>query len=404
MKTILVLGGGSSQLPFIEFCLKMGHPTHVLDGDSNSPASSITANLLIFKKIDISDIQLVFKYAKNINPDAVIAPSNDAGLFAATYVANELNLPGPGEFATKYSRDKFKFRQLLSKSGISTPWYVLSEPGYNHEKIMGLIPSFPCVVKPNQGSGSKGVRYLENFGELGEYVTRQEREGNKGHLLFEEFVPGTEYSLEGIVQNKKLIVIGVCQKTRSSLPSLVDTRVQLPSNLDDKNMESAISLAEQVVSVLMVENAPIHLEFIVSPTFGIVAVECAVRAGGFNLFNKLIPRCTGYNTLQAQLHLILGLSIEERNVLITQAGILEFPQPKAFGLLQEISYNADLFKVENQGSTPNMEIAIYKKKGDRVGPSSNGADRVGHVMVFAPTLSEAEEKISNLDIQITLDH
>ena len=101
MKTILVLGGGSSQLPFIEFCLKAGHVTHVLDGDSNSPASGITANRLIFKKVDISDIQLVFGYAKNINPDAVIAPSNDAGLFAATFVTHELDLPGPGEFATK---------------------------------------------------------------------------------------------------------------------------------------------------------------------------------------------------------------------------------------------------------------------------------------------------------------
>ena len=392
----MILGAGKAQAAFIQFCVADGHDVYLADGDKNALSHLLLQKNVNTKLIDITNADEVLSYAKQISPDAVIAPSNDAGLIAATAVADYFGIPGPGIFATQNSRNKYEFRKLLKATGLTSPWFLHAKKS-NIEYLSAEIPSYPCVIKPVQGSGSKGVRYLGSAPELKSYLHDSLNNSSISEYQVEEFIEGVEYSVEGMVQNGNLMILAICEKMRSPLPNLVDTRVSYPPRLQPREIEVAKDMTNKIITALKVENAPIHLEFIQSPTKGFVVVECAVRAAGFNLFNRMVPWCTGIDTLEAQLNLILGIPLRNIEPIREYAGILEFPQPQSKGILKSINYQ------KPTDSEVLTEIETYKKIGEIVAPASNGAERVGHIFIFSKSSDKAEEILESLKFSIELE-
>ena len=396
MSRILILGAGKAQAAFVQHCLAKGHDIYLVDGNKDVLSNAIDHKSLHKQLIDITKADEVLTYAKRINPDAVIAPSNDAGLLSAAIVADHIGVPGPGLFAAQNSRNKFKFRKLLWFTGLTTPWYLQADKS-NTEDLIPKIPSYPCVIKPVQGSGSKGVRFLASASDLEAYLHDTLESTAVSDYQIEEFVEGVEFSIEGIVQNGNLTTIAVCEKERSELPNLVDTRVIYPSKLTVGELEQAHDMARKIVEALRVENAPIHLEFIKSPKLGFVAVECAVRAAGFNLFNRMVPWCTGVDTLEVQLNLVLGRPLQNIEPIRRYAGILDFPQPPHSGRLKAIHYQ------KPPDSRFVTEIEVYKEIGEIVSPASNGSERIGHIFIFTEKESEAHNILESLNFSIEID-
>jgi biotin carboxylase len=182
---------------------------------------------------------------------------------------------------------------------------------------------------------------------------------------------------------------------------LVDVQVCFPPRISQKVEKEASILAQRIVMALKVENAPIHLEFILSPSRGLVPVECAVRGAGFNLFNFMVPWCTGVDVMGAQLNLILGNPLRDIAPKRKYAAILEFPQPKTGGKIQKISYrnpseDSLLFKSY-------VEIQMNKVIGETVVPATNGSERIGHIFIFSETWSEVESIYSKIDFSIEVE-
>lgn len=396
MSKILILGGGKAQAAFIEYCLSKGHVVYLLDGNKEAYSNNIKNRNLHPELVDITLPGKVLEFAEKIIPDAVIAPSNDAGLEAATMVAEHFGIPGPGVYALQNSRNKFNFRQLLEKNSINSPWY-LEVSSTNSEDAMMKVPNYPCVIKPVQGSGSKGVRFVESSSDLGAYFKESLAFSTSNQYQIEEFIDGIEFSIEGVVQDGDFTILAVCEKVRSKLPNLVDTRVSYPPRLTLENLQKAHQTATEIVKLLQVQNAPIHMEIIQSPTRGFFPVECAVRAAGFNLFNRMVPWCIGIDTLSLQLSLILGEPLGDLTPTRHCAGILDFPEPPGSGELKTIKYQ------EAQTANVLVEIEIYSKIGDLVKPASNGAERIGHIFIFSETLEQAEETLNLVNMTFEIE-
>ena len=396
MSKILILGGGKAQAAFIEYCLSKGHVVYLLDGNQEAYSNNIENRNLHPELVDITLPAKVLEFAEKIIPDAVIAPSNDAGLEAATKVAEYFGIPGPGVYALQNSRNKFNFRKLLEKNSINSPWYC-EVSSTNSEDAIRKVPNYPCVIKPVQGSGSKGVRFLESSSDLIAYFEESLEFSTSNQYQIEEFIDGIEFSIEGVVQNGDFTILAVCEKVRSKLPNLVDTRVSYPPRLTLENLQKAHQTATEIVKLLQVQNAPIHMEIIQSPTRGFFPVECAVRAAGFNLFNKMVPWCIGIDTLSLQLSLILGKPLGDLTPTRHYAGVLEFPEPPGSGELKAINYQ------DAQSANVSVEIEIYSKIGDLVKPASNGAERIGHIFIFSETLEQVEETLNLVNMTIEIE-
>ena len=76
-----------------------------------------------------------------------------------------------------------KFKLVNRKSFLIKDKYQLSR-----------IKKFPCIIKPNDGTGSMNVIKIENKKSLISTVNYLLKD--KVKILFEEFVEGKEYSLE----------------------------------------------------------------------------------------------------------------------------------------------------------------------------------------------------------------
>jgi len=396
---VLILGGGVSQLDFIRFCILQNYEVHVLDGSSAIVSRGIESPLLFHHLVDIKDAKLTLAMAKSIEPDCVIAPSNDAGIISAAKIAQHLGLPGPGVHAAELSRNKFRLRELTSKAGILSPWFRKIDLNQELSSQFDKASSYPCVVKPVAGSGSKGVLYVSDKNDLFTSLQKSGKDSEENQILVEEFVEGVEYSLEGIVQNGQLQVLGICKKTRSDLPYLLDTEVAFPSSLSESQIDASVELATKVSAILQVENAPIHMEFILNPEGKLYLVECAVRAAGFDLFSKLVSWCIGINTSSLQLDLILGTPIRAISRLNQKSGILKFPQIQSQGIISSISFDRRVLK---QNTEVYLDAVLLKKVGDFVRPAQSGSDRIGYFLIFGRDDQQVIQLSEQLNFKVEL--
>ena len=399
MKKVLVLGGGIGQLDFINYCISQNFEVHVFDGSENPASLAIEDSRVRHYCVDIKDPDSALQIAQRILPDCVIAPSNDAGIVASAVIAEYLGLPGPGVHAARLSRDKYRLRELTRESGISSPWFEKVEVGGNSDLVALSEVRFPCVVKPVNGSGSKGVLYVKEKNVLFESLEKSSKDSNTSEILIEEFVPGIEYSLEGLVKDSILEVVGICRKTRSDLPYLLDIDVVYPSGLSDDLTKSSIQLAQEVSAVLKIQNAPIHMEFIVTPDSKIYLVEIAVRAAGFGLFTKLISWCIGVNTSKLQLDLILNEPLSIDRNFANRAGMLYFPQVVSEGKIAAIEYNKSCLR---QDSDCHVELTLLKRIGDHVRPAQSGSERLAYVFIFAKEIDVLNKVRESLNFEVEL--
>lgn len=399
MKKVLVLGGGIGQLDFINYCISQNHEVHIFDGSANPASCAIKNSRVIHNCVDIKDPDSVLEIARNIKPDCIIAPSNDAGIIASAVTAEYLGLRGPGVHAAKLSRDKYRLRELTSESGILSPRFKKVQVGDNIDLLELSEIKFPCVVKPVNGSGSKGVLFVMEKNALLESLEKSSKESNVNEILIEEFVPGIEYSLEGLVRDGILEVIGICRKTRSELPYLLDVEVVYPSGLSDDLVKDSIHLAKEVSAVLKIQNAPIHMEFIVTPENKVYLVEIAVRAAGFGLFTKLMSWCIGANMSKLQLDLITNEPVYIKPNFEKKAGMLFFPQIVREGTIAGIKFNKNYLR---QDSDIHVEVTLLKQVGDYVRPAQSGSERIAYAFILARDINELSRARNNLNFKVEL--
>jgi biotin carboxylase len=350
-----------------------------MDGSSTALSREIENPNVFHHLVDIKDENSTLALAIQINPHCVLAPSNDAGIISAARIAEHMGLAGPGVHAAKLSRNKYRLRELTSNAGVLSPWFKKVDLRIELSTQINQIISYPCVVKPVTGSGSKGVLFVRNKQELVSSLLKSSQDSGESEILVEEFVEGIEYSLEGIVQEKQLHLLGICKKTRSDLPYLLDTKVESPSGLSDVQVKASMALATKVSAILQVEDAPIHMEYILNPEGKLFLVECAVRAAGFDLFSRLISWCIGINTSSQQLDLILGKPIMTTSNLSLKSGILKFPQIQNEGIITSIIFDR---RILQQNEEAYLDVVLLKKVGEFARSAQSGSERIGYFLIF----------------------
>jgi len=125
-------------------------------------------------------LEIVTKHKIN-----VLMPSSGYDIYQ--YSANKEKLlklgalPVVSDIKTmKICRDKIQTFNYLSKK-FELPFTTL-----DYKKVKG----FPLIAKPRYGKGSKGIVKINNENEL-KYVSF-----NSENLIFQEYLPGTEYSID----------------------------------------------------------------------------------------------------------------------------------------------------------------------------------------------------------------
>src|ERR1700730_5340647 len=163
-----------------------------------------------------SSVKTIVDYAREHPIDAILSLDDSASQLAA--LANAaLGLPHNSPQAAEAARDKLLMRRLMSQGGapcpIFRPFSLAADPLEVAQQV-----TYPCVVKPRRLSGSRGVIRANNPEEFVAAFNRLKRlllsEGytEQDSLLVEDFIPGFEVALEGILTHGQLKVLTLFDK------------------------------------------------------------------------------------------------------------------------------------------------------------------------------------------------
>jgi len=156
---------------------------------------------------------------------AAIVGVDDRTALIASLAARLLGLPHNPPEAVAAARSKEQSRTRLRNAGLPVPRFQvlrLSDGEGALEAVVDCAP-FPCVAKPVSLSASRGVIRADTKDELRAAIRRiaallrspevaQRREADLDRVIVEEFLPGQEVAVEGLLQNGALRVLALFDK------------------------------------------------------------------------------------------------------------------------------------------------------------------------------------------------
>ena len=161
MKKILVIGGGAYQVPLIKRIIESGYEAYCVDGNPNAMGFESATG---YKHISVLDENACLEYAKELDINAVMTYGATLTLPTVAYIGEKLGLPALPIDTAELSKSKYKIKKRLADCGcnIKGDFFEMYSviDAKNHKFTL------PCVIKPSDGSGSKGVSLVYNDSEI----------------------------------------------------------------------------------------------------------------------------------------------------------------------------------------------------------------------------------------------
>src|SRR5437867_6770329 len=307
----------------------------------------------------------------------VVAVDDDTAVVAAA-IAEELGLRGNPVAAARAARDKHRQRQLLAAAGVAVPRFELLPTAADPERA-ARGASYPCVLKPSCLSASRGVIRADTPAEFVAAFERIKRileqaDPASRSLLVEEFVPGREVAVEGLVSKGALQVFAIFDKPDPlDGPFFEETMYVTPSRLARTAQQGIAACAQAAVTALGLREGPIHAE-VRHNHRGAWLIELAARPIGGRCSGALRfdTREAGGEMRDASLEEIvirhaLGMPIPTLEREAQASGVMMIPVPGA-GVLRDVRGADDAQQVPRV-----EEVVITAHPGQTLGPWPEGS-------------------------------
>lgn len=333
-------------------------------------------------------------------PDAVLAV-DDNGLELAALLSERLGLPANSPQAVRRLRDKLAFRQLQKEREFPCPDFHHLGSNADPDSLLAGI-RFPAVVKARRLSGSRGVIRVDNADEYRRAVAwvrgiqnKADRDAVELGLVVEDFIPGTEHALEGVIENGELSALALFDKPDPlDGPYFEETIYVTPSRLAPAVQEEIHLAVQRACRLAGLIAGPVHAEMRVNGE-GVWLLEVAARSMG-GMCGRVLNNALGMTLEELILRQALGKAFP---VAATReaAGVMMIPIPRR-GIYQR-AVNLET-ALEVPGIT---EIRIAAEPGQILIPPPEGGTYLGFIFSRAATPVEAEMALRLAHLRLAFD-
>ncbi|GHO60181.1 ATP-grasp domain-containing protein [Ktedonobacter robiniae] len=345
--------------------------------------------------IDFSDtptsVRTITDYAREHPITAILSVDDSASELAAQACAS-LGLPHNSPGAAEAARDKLLMRRLMSEGGAPCPVFRDFSLQEAPEEIAQRV-SYPCVLKPRRLSGSRGVirannpaEFLQAFYRLKRIVLSEGYAEEETTFLVEDFIPGVEVALEGILTHGALKVLTLFDKPDPlDGPFFEETIYTTPSRLSQEVQQAIADCVSTAASSLGLRHGPVHAELRVNES-GPWMLEIAGRSIG-GLCSTILEFGSGMCLEELILRHAIGEEIQmlERDTHAT--GVMMIPIPSA-GILKGV------IGVEEAAAVPLITgVEITAKVHHPLVPLPEGASYLGFIFARGETPVQVEEAL-----------
>ncbi len=291
-----------------------------------------------------SAIASISEYAEN-QPIGAILSVDDRGTLLAAKASDALSLPHNRPEAALAARDKHVMRRLLQDCQIQAPvskrFQFFKDTDSHTLSDLAKSISFPCVLKPLSLSGSRGViraNNIEEFIDAGKQLKlilfSLNRNAESIPFLVEDYIPGKEVALEGIIDDGRLHVLALFDKPDPlDGPYFEETIYVTPSRLQKSvidEIERSVALAAQALGL---QQGPVHAELRINE-YGPWLIEMAARSIG-GLCSHTLRFAAESSLEELILRQAFGMEFVSYKRESLASGVMMLPIPEA-GLLKRV--------------------------------------------------------------------
>lgn len=198
--------------------------------------------------------------------------------------------------ARKTSGNKLLMRTACQEKGIPMPKFTVfsnEKGGFGALKKIGV----PAVLKPVKSGHSFGAIFIDKldkrvFDKLLKRA-KDQLDSNadewmhyydlyKNDFLIEEYLGGPVLSVDGLVQDKRIMICGISEFDMSPTPLFIQEAVTIPADFKQVTKDRCFKYTKKVVEVLELDNCAFHCELRLTKK-GPVLIEIAARPPGGNM-------------------------------------------------------------------------------------------------------------------------
>jgi biotin carboxylase len=330
--------------------------------------------------------------------DAVVAV-DDRGVLVAAAAGERLGFPHNPPDAVAATRDKAAMRRALAAAEVPQPAFtVVDHDGLPDPADFPL----PWVLKPVDRSASQGVIRADDLDAAAAAATRVRAlsgETRDGPLLVEQYVPGVEVAVEGLLRDGRLTVLAVFDKPDPlEGPYFEETIYVTPSRLPAETLGRIGIVTERACSAIGLVEGPVHAELRVEPSRDgerVHVIEVAARSIG-GLCARTLRFGAGIALEELVLRHALGLPLDGIEREREASGVMMLPIPAA-GTLHGV-HGQDAARAV-PGVT-GLEITI--PSGRTVVPLPEGDRYLGFVFARGATPDDVERSLRAAHAALTI--
>ncbi len=331
-------------------------------------------------------------------PIGGIVPASDPTAVIAALAAERLGLPANPPAAARRAGDKLAMRTALAAAGLPVPRFRAHALAEDPEAVAAAAP-YPCVLKPLVFSASRGVIRADDaagFAAAWRRIARllsdtraerRAREGEAGErILVEEFVPGAEVALEGLLRGGRLEVLALFDKPDPlDGPFFEETLYVTPSRHPpalQRRIAEAVAAGARALGLV---EGPVHAEARLPPG-GPVVIEVAARSIG-GLCSRTLRFGAGLTLEEVLVAHAMRRPLHDLRREARASGVMMLPIP-ARGVLHGVS------GLEEARAVPGVQdVVITAPEGRELVPLPEGDSYLGFLFAKGDTPAAVEASL-----------
>lgn len=281
---ILCISSYEKGQPFLREAARLGCSVTLLTvdklKDADWPRESLTELLTMPEGLTpVQVLNTVCWLARSRRFDRIIA-LDEFDLETAALLREHLRMPGMGESATRFFRDKLAMRVKARQSGVAVPDFT---GVFNYDAVRAFMASVPgpWLLKPRTNASAIGIKPIDHPDEL--WPVLEQLGDLQTHYVLERFVAGEVYHVEGISWNGEILFAAPHKYGHPPMQTMhkggvFTTRSLHPDSPDARGLRE---IHARTIKALGMVSGVTHTEFIKSREDGqFYFLETAARVGG----------------------------------------------------------------------------------------------------------------------------
>lgn len=299
-KTILVLGTNAGQADLIRHMKALEWRVIGASPIVGEPGQAFCD---VVEHVNIVDLDALEEVVKRHSVDLIYSISSDVAMKSVVALSERVGLPHFYDSAFINLLDnKAALRAFLRDNDLGPVPYrqvadVAGAQGWAH---------FPCMVKPTDGQGQRGVVRIDRAEDIAGAVTNAVEISHSSQAIIEGFLDGVEISCNVMVCGGKTRMKVLSERLVHG-PHAVGVPVGhlVPCrNVSEENQVAALDLVTRIIAAMGTRDGVLYFQMIVTPD-GPRVIEIAPRLDGCHMW-RLIRATQGADLIEMTMNCLTG--------------------------------------------------------------------------------------------------